>query len=73
MSTDLRFVTWMPDTDTQSMKVVADMRGDIAQTVMAAMAAIGFELDTTRWNIQLVVRDQQLIVVDAIKVDHRNH
>src|SRR5699024_5336221 len=40
---------------------------------MPAVSAISFELDAPGWNIKLIMGNQQLIIVNAIKIDHRHH
>src|SRR5699024_4448996 len=73
VTADFRLVTRMTDTDTQAMKVVANVRGDITQTIMTTVSAVGFELDTASGYIELIMGNQQLIIVNTIKIDHRHH
>ena len=73
MTADFRFVTRVTDTNTQAMKIVANVRGDITQTVMPTVTAVGFELNTASGYIELIMGNQQLIIINAIKIDHRHH
>ena len=53
--------------------VVAQFADDIFQPVMAAMPAALLELRHAGWQIEFIMRHQDLFWRDAIKGRHRRH
>ena len=65
----------MADTDTQAVKVrvVAELVLDVFQAVVATVAAAELDFGHAGRQIQLVVRHQNLVRLDAVEVGHRQH
>src|SRR5699024_3229374 len=65
-------MTRMADADAQPMKLaVTDMTHDVAQAILAAMAAVELQPRRARRQVQIVMRDQALLRVDFVKAQSR--
>ena len=54
----------MADADAHARVVVADVRGDRAQAVVAGIAAAGLDLQLGRRQVDLVVEDVDVVLGD---------
>src|SRR5690606_40694485 len=57
----------MPNADPDTDKIIADMSADRAQAVVAGISPAGFHPHFARWQIQLVVKHDDVGEVDFEK------
>ncbi|KPX26538.1 hypothetical protein ALQ28_05001 [Pseudomonas syringae pv. delphinii] len=66
-------IAWVANAKPQAMKcvLVAELRDDVAQTVMTAMTAAHFEFGNARRQVQFVVRHQNRLDRDTVEARKR--
>lgn len=72
---DLAGVAWVANAKPQAVEriLIAELRDDVAQSVMTAMAAAYFELGNAGRQIEFVMRHQYGVYRDAIETGKRRH
>jgi hypothetical protein len=70
---DLRAIARMAHAQAQTPKIGADVRDDVAQTVMATVAAAQLEAPLSHREIELIVRYQNFCWCDFHVIGNRAH
>ena len=68
---DLRAIARMADAQAQPPEILAEVRDDVLQSVVAGRAAAALQLDTARRQVELVVHDQDLVRQDLVEPRQR--